>query len=131
MAGSRDLALVIDDDRYIAESTAMILESEGLDVVRAQSGEEGVRIAAERRPAVIVLDVMMPGLSGWETLEQLKLDPVTADIPVVVFSAREMQRARQVASEHGATDYLPKPFDPKDLIAKVQKHVRVGRSPAA
>lgn len=131
MATSREHVLIIDDDRYIVQSTAMVLEAEGLEVVAASSGEEGIARARETHPAVILLDIMMPGLNGWETLERLKVDPATRDIPVVVFSAREMQRARSASADQGASDFVAKPFEPRELLGLVRKHVEARRTSAA
>jgi len=126
-----DHVLIIDDDPYIVQSTAMVLEAEGFTVVSASSGEEGISHAQEKRPAVILLDIMMPGLNGWETLERLKVDPATMDIPVVVFSAREMQRAQRVSTDQGASEFMAKPFDPKELLVLVRKHIESRRTSAA
>lgn len=128
MTSGSDHVLIIDDDPFIVQSTAMVLEAEGLSTASASSGEEGIARAREVQPAVILLDIMMPGLNGWETLERLKVDPATKDIPVVVFSAREMQRAQRISAKQGANEFMAKPFDPKDLLRLVRKHVEARRA---
>jgi two-component system phosphate regulon response regulator PhoB len=115
--------LVIDDDEWIVSSTAMVLEAEGLDVSRAKSGEEGIEVARRERPAVILLDIMMPGLDGWETLERLKTDEATRDIPVVIFSARELSRGNSMSRERGAEEFMRKPFEPGHLVDVIRKHL--------
>ena len=126
MAAAPRRVLVIDDDPLIVRSTAMVLEAEGFDVVTASDGEAGIEQARRERPAVILLDIMMPGLDGWETLERLKVDEVTRDIPVVVFSAREAARgpASPVASRsRGADEFVSKPFEPGQLVSLIRQHV--------
>ena len=123
MSSNRPLVLVVDDDPFIAQSTALVLEVEGFDVVTAKDGEEGIEVAKGRRPAVILLDIMMPGINGWETLECLKTDQVTGSIPVIIFSARDLQRGRSVAKGNGADSYLAKPFDPIELVRLIRKQL--------
>ncbi len=115
--------LVIDDDPWIVESTAMVLQADGLEVITAASGEDGIQRARECRPHVILLDIMMPGLDGWETLERLKTDDATRDTPVVIFSAREMNRGERGSRDRNADEYMRKPFEPKQLVEVVRKHV--------
>lgn len=125
--------LVIDDDQWIVSSTAMVLEAEGFSVETARSGEEGIEVARRKRPAVILLDIMMPGLDGWETLERLKTDDATGEIPVVIFSARELNRGNSVTRDRGAQEFVRKPFEPGQLVDVVRKHIaaaRLARKPA-
>jgi len=117
-----NVILVIDDDQWIVRSTAMVLESEGFRVVTASGGEEGIRQARDIEPAVILLDVMMPGLDGWETLERLKTDRATSETPVVIFSAREFAQSRATSRQKGASAFLGKPFEPERLIQVVRKY---------
>lgn len=121
------LVLIIDDDEFIVRSTAMVLQAEGLEVLTAKNGEEGIAQAQKRRPNVILLDIMMPGLSGWETLERLKLDSATHDIPVVIFSARDLARGGAVSRERGAEAFVQKPFEPQMLVQLVHKHLAAMR----
>ena len=88
----------------------------------AVNGEEGITKAKSHRPALILLDIMMPGIDGWETLTRLKRDPETSDIPVIIFTAREHVRGHQKSAEMGAADYFRKPFEPDELIELVEKH---------
>jgi CheY-like chemotaxis protein len=87
------------------------------------NGEEGIRTAKELGPDLVLLDIMMPGIDGWETLTRLKRDPATAKIPVIIFTAREHSRGHQKSEEMGAADYFRKPFEPDELIELVEKHV--------
>ena len=87
--------LIIEDEKLIILSTQMVLEASGFRVDSAMDGEEGIKKARESAPDLILLDIMMPGIDGWETLTRLKQDPQTADVPVVIFTAREHSRGHQ------------------------------------
>ena len=115
--------LIVDDEKLILISTRIVLESVGYNVLTAASGEEAIRSAREEVPGLILLDIMMPGIDGWETLSRLKEDPVTKEIPVIIFTAREHSRGRQLAREMGAADYFQKPFEPDELIAIVEEYL--------
>jgi DNA-binding response OmpR family regulator len=115
--------LIVDDEKLILISTRIVLESVGYGVVTAASGEEAIGKAKEEMPGLILLDIMMPGIDGWETLSRLKEDAETKDIPVIIFTAREHSRGRQLAREMGAADYFQKPFEPDELIAIVEEYL--------
>ena len=115
--------LIIEDEKLIIVSTQMVLESVGFRVESATDGEEGIRKARDLRPDLILLDIMMPGIDGWETLKRLKRDPETQGVPVVIFTAREHARGHQKSAEMGAAGYFKKPFEPDELIDLVEKHV--------
>ena len=117
--------LIIDDDKWIAVSTAMVLEAEGFAVSSALSGPQGIEMAAAEAPDVILLDIMMPGMDGWETLERLKQNPATQSIPVIVFTAREHTRGRARTQELGAVEYFRKPFRPELLIQTIRQHLQL------
>jgi len=114
--------LIVDDESLIVMSTQMVLESIGYEVAAALDGQEALEKAASESPDLILLDIMMPGMDGWETLERLKADPATSPIPVIVFTAREHSKGRQRSVEMGAVEYFRKPFEPDDLIELVEKH---------
>jgi len=115
--------LIIEDEKLIIVSTQMVLEAAGFRVESATNGEAGIAKARELRPDLILLDIMMPGIDGWETLTRLKRDPETAPIPVIIFTAREHTRGHQKSTEMGAADYFRKPFEPDELIELVEKHI--------
>ena len=115
--------LIIEDEKLIIVSTQMVLEAAGFRVESATNGEEGIAKARSVTPDLILLDIMMPGIDGWETLTRLKRDPATAGIPVVIFTAREHSRGHQRSADMGAVDYFRKPFEPDELIELVEKHV--------
>jgi signal transduction histidine kinase/DNA-binding response OmpR family regulator len=111
--------LVIDDDPTVHDLLSRFLNKEGLRMVAARSGEEGIRLARELRPAVITLDVLMPGMDGWAVLTALKADPDLSDIPVIVLSIVD---EKQMGYALGAADYLAKPIDWERLAAVLQRY---------
>lgn len=115
--------LIIEDEKLIIVSTQMVLEAAGFKVESATNGEDGIAQARALTPDLILLDVMMPGIDGWETLTRLKSDSGTSGVPVVIFTAREHSRGHQKSTEMGAADYFRKPFEPDELIELVEKHV--------
>jgi len=104
-------------------STAMVLEAEGFEVDSALSGREGIEKALAQRPGVVLLDIMMPGMDGWETLERLKAEPACATVPVIVFTAREQREGRAKSRELGAVEYFRKPFRPEALVQTIRRHL--------
>jgi GAF domain-containing protein/CheY-like chemotaxis protein len=113
--------LVVDDDVAMRELVRRVLGREGLHVVTAAGGEEGVRLAKELRPVAITLDVMMPGMDGWAVLAALKADPEVADIPVIMLT---MVDDKNLGYALGASDYLTKPLDRERLMAILRKYRR-------
>ncbi len=114
--------LVIDDDPSACELMQRVCSREGFEVVTAGSGEEGLRLAREKRPSVITLDVVMPGIDGWTVLKALKSDAELSAIPVIMISISD-ERSRGLAL--GAANYLVKPVN-RDLLAGVLEPYRVG-----
>ena len=110
------LILVVDDDQGSQELATLYLTEAGYRVCRASDGYEALERAREEHPFMIMLDVMMPGKDGWEVLQELKLDPATADIPVMMCSVAEGQ---ELGVALGATDYITKPIDRKALSSKL------------
>jgi CheY-like chemotaxis protein len=119
------LVLVADDDKATRELISRGLQREGFRVLTASSGEEALRLAREKRPDAISLDVLMPGMDGWTVLRALKGDPLTSSIPVVMVS---MLDDRDIGYALGAADYLTKPFDREKLVLALRRF-RQGSSP--
>jgi DNA-binding response OmpR family regulator len=113
--------LVIDDEAPIRLLCRVNLEAEGMKVVEAQDGTEGLEKARREQPDVILLDVMMPGLDGWEVLHRLLDDKQTKEIPIVFLTARAELRDRARGLELGGVDYVTKPFNPTELAPLVQE----------
>ena len=117
---SQEKILIVDDEKLILVTSRLVLESGGYKVLTAETGDDCLGIAERERPDVILLDIMMPGCDGWETLSRIRANPKIADTPVIIFTAREHSRGRHLAREMGATDYFQKPFDPEDLIEAIR-----------
>jgi DNA-binding response OmpR family regulator len=111
--------LVVDDDPVILKLLEVNFEMEGFTVVRASDGVEGLERAREVLPDVVVLDVMMPRMTGHEVATALRSDPATASIPIIFVTARAQSGDVERGMELGVDDYVTKPFDPLDLIARV------------
>lgn len=123
--------LVIDDEAPIRLLCRVNLEAEDMEVLEAEDGSTGLELARAERPDVILLDVMMPGLDGWEVLQRLFEDEETREIPIVFLTARAELRDRARGLELGGLDYVTKPFNPvelaplvKDLLERVRRGER-------
>ena len=114
------VVLVADDDPDILQLVTVRLERAGCKVVQASDGEEALRAAREHRPAIAVLDVMMPKLTGYDVTRSLREHDETRDIPVILLTARVQDADVEQGYMAGADDYLTKPFSPQDLVARVQ-----------
>ena len=114
------LVLLVDDERAIRTICRVNLEGEGLAVSEAKDGAEALEEVRRKRPSLVLLDVMMPGVDGWSVAEQLAADTDTRDIPVVFLSARAASEDRLRAQELRAVGYIVKPFDPLELAGLVR-----------
>ena len=114
------LVLLVDDERAIRTICRVNLEGEGLAVSEAKDGAEALEEVRRKRPSLVLLDVMMPGVDGWSVAEQLAADTDTRDIPVVFLSARAAPEDRLRAQELRAVGYVVKPFDPLELAGLVR-----------
>jgi DNA-binding response OmpR family regulator len=118
---NEQLVLCADDDEDILSLVSMQLRRAGFDVATALDGAEALRIAKRRRPAVAVLDVMMPKLTGYEVLAALRADDSFVDMRVILLSARVQESDVSSGMDAGADAYLPKPFRARDLVTKVRE----------
>lgn len=112
--------LAVDDEAHILKLVSFSLSSKGFDVLEATDGLTAIDIAEKEQPDLILLDVMMPALDGYEACRRLKANPATASIPVVMLSAKSQKAEQATGLEAGAIDYICKPFTPKDLVAQVR-----------
>jgi CheY-like chemotaxis protein len=116
--------LLVDDEPEIRIITRMMLEKAGYEVVEASNGEEGLRMLANAKPDLILLDVMMPGMKGWEVCEKIKADEKLKHIPVVMFTVRTSDEDIEQSRECGAEAHINKPFDRKELLETVERLLR-------
>ena len=121
MDASPTRVLVVDDEAPIRLLCRVNLEAEGMKVLEAADGVEGVETAKAERPDVILLDVMMPGMDGWQVAENLVDDEATSHIPLIFLTARAELRDRAKGLELGGIDYITKPFNPVELASIVQQ----------
>jgi DNA-binding response OmpR family regulator len=121
---SRGKVLVVDDEEYIQHILNFSFGAEGYEVLTAADGEEAVTIARAERPDIIVLDIMMPKMDGYEACKQIKGDPQTQDIPVILLTAKGREVDRKLGAEAGADDYVVKPFSPGRLIERVEGFIK-------
>jgi len=121
-------ALVVDDSAVIRELIAVNLELEGFEVTTAGDGESAVELANSLQPDVITLDVMMPRLTGFETVVRLREEPKTAGIPVVMVTGRAQASDLARGEEVGVEAYLTKPFEPAELIEVVTRLAKERRA---
>jgi len=121
---TKETVLIIEDEPDIAELVQYNLEREGYRVQVAREGETGLREAVRHKPDLVLLDIMLPGMDGLEVCRRLRDDPATASIPVVMLTARAEETDVVVGLELGADDYVPKPFSPRELVARVRAVLR-------
>lgn len=115
--------LVIDDDVEILEMITLLLRGEGWQVDTAASGEEGLYRIGERDYDLVLLDINMPGMDGWEVLRVLREDRRHARIPVMMFTVNFEVREKLRAMQQGATDYVVKPFDTAALVRRIRERL--------
>jgi two-component system alkaline phosphatase synthesis response regulator PhoP len=111
--------LVVDDEIYIVHILDFSLGMEGYEVITALDGEQALEKARAEKPDLIVLDIMMPKLDGYETCKILKAEPDTKDIPVILLSAKGRNVDQKIGFEVGADDYITKPFSPRKLVERI------------
>ena len=114
MASTR--ILIADDDPVILRLLEVNFSLEGFHVDTAVRGEQVLEQVGRERPDLVILDVMMPGMDGWEVCERLKEDPATAELPVIFLSARTQEHDMERGRKLGVSAYVTKPFDPEELI---------------
>jgi two-component system response regulator CpxR len=122
---SNDRILVIDDDAELCELVGEYLESEGFEIDAEGSGDHGADRALEQDYSLVILDVMLPGINGFEALRRIRAQ---SDVPVLMLTARGDDVDRIVGLEIGADDYLPKPFNPRELVARIHAVLRRSRN---
>ena len=116
--------LVADDDPEIVRLVELNLRMEGFEVVTAYDGEEALRVVAEQMPALVLLDIMMPKLDGYEVCERIRADGRTRHISIIMLTAKSLSADKIVGLTAGADDYVLKPFDPMELVARVRSTLR-------
>src|ERR1700678_2200382 len=122
--GARPRVLVVEDDASIMLGLRMNLEAEGYEVVSAEDGEAGLSVARTEQPDVMILDVMLPKLNGFQVLQTVRREGLT--MPIIVLSARTGEADKVTGLELGAEDYVAKPFSLAELLARIRAALRRG-----
>jgi two-component system, OmpR family, alkaline phosphatase synthesis response regulator PhoP len=123
---ARKKVLVVDDDAKVAEVIRLYLNHDGCEVITAYTGVDGLRLAREQSPDLVVLDLLLPELDGWQVCRTLRNE---SGVPIIMLTARTTEQDRIAGLDLGADDYVPKPFSPRELAARVRAVLR--RQPGA
>jgi DNA-binding response OmpR family regulator len=124
-------SLAVDDEPDVLEFLELVLERSGYEALTASNGTDGLIKAHVEKPDLILLDIMMGEMDGWETLRLLKLDEASQEIPVVILSARSEPRDKVRGMQEGAADYITKPFSVRDSLDKIAAILAEGGDGAA
>ena len=115
------LVLIVDDEYIGRETLQSVLEGEGYELEMAENGFQAIEKAKQLLPDVILLDVMMPGMTGFEVCQRIRSDPQIAEIPIIILTALDDRESLLNALKAGADDFISKPFDISELIKKIEK----------
>ena len=118
--------MIIEDEPDIVEVLTYNLKREGFNVVSVERGDEGLNAVRNQSPNLVILDLMLPGIDGLSLCQQMKSDPLIKEIPIIIISAKGEESDVVIGLELGADDYLPKPFSPRELLARVKAVLRRG-----
>ena len=113
--------LVVDDEKDLTALVSLHMKMAGFEVLTASNGEKALDLSREEKPDLIILDLMLPKIDGWQVCERLQQDIATQDIPVIMLTARAETEDKLKGFEAGADDYVTKPFSPRELVARVKR----------
>src|SRR6185369_16951004 len=116
--------LVVEDEKDIRDLIRYNLEQDGFAVLDTDEGELALALVKRERPALVILDIMLPGMSGLEICRAIRQDDETADLPILMLTARAAEVDKVVGLEMGADDYVTKPFSPRELLARIKAVLR-------
>lgn len=125
MSDSKPRVLIVDDEPDLLSVLHFGLEVEGFDVLEASDGEQGLNMAREHTPDLIVLDLMLPRMDGYKVCRALKFDERYRRIPVFILSARSGETDRRLALDLGADAFITKPYDMKDLVSRIRNRLNM------
>jgi two-component system, OmpR family, alkaline phosphatase synthesis response regulator PhoP len=115
------LILIADDEPHVLRALSFVLQREGFSIDVASNGEEALRKIREKRPMVAFLDIVMPKMTGLELCREIRSDPETKGIHIIILTAKGQELDRQNCMSAGADEYLTKPFSPKEVVERVRK----------
>ncbi len=131
MPADKKKILIVEDEKDIRDLLRYNLEQEGFGVLEAEDAELALALVQRERPALVVLDIMLPGMSGLDICRTLRQDDETARLPIVILTAKAAEVDKVVGLEMGADDYVTKPFSPRELIARIKAVLRRALGPEA
>lgn len=129
--GAKPRILVVDDEPDLVAVLRMGLSLEGFEVIEAADGAEGLKRAREDKPDLMLLDLMLPKMDGYQVCRSLKFDPRYKNLPILILSARPGDQDRRLALEMGADDFIHKPYDLKDLVTRIRAKLKLHGREAA
>ena len=118
---TKDLILIVEDNEKNRKLVRDVLQFKGYQTIESENAEDAIRLAKEQRPALILMDIQLPGMNGMEALAQLRGDPRTRDIPVIAVTASAMTHDRKKIMAAGFDDYQRKPLDIKEFLGAIQR----------
>jgi len=118
--------LIVDDEPFNLEFLELVLKQQGYNIITANSGRKGRMLAEQEQPDLILLDISLPGMSGFDLLEQLRADEATRSLPVVMLTAHGREVEKEKGMALGASDYITKPFSTRELVSRVQALLESG-----
>ena len=121
---TKDLILIVEDNEKNRKLVRDVLQFKGYQTIESENAEDAIRLAKEQRPALILMDIQLPGMNGMEALAQLRGDPRTRDIPVITVTASAMTHDRKKIMAAGFDDYQRKPLDIKEFLSAIQRALR-------
>lgn len=113
--------LIVEDEANILESLSYLLRREGFEVSAAEDGADVMNLINTRKPDLLILDVIVPGTDGFQILRDIRAAPATADLPVIMLTARVQQKDRQLAEDIGASAFMTKPFANAEIVSTVKR----------
>lgn len=120
----KEKILIVEDEKDIVKMLDYNLKKEGFKIQSADDGEEALDLAHRELPDLVILDLMLPGMNGLEVCKELKKEPKTAHIPIIMLTAKSQESDKIVGLELGADDYVTKPFSPRELVARIRAVLR-------
>ncbi len=121
---SKKIILVIDDERDLVDLLAMRLEIDGFTIMKAFNGKEALSKLKEKKPDIILLDIMMPEMNGYEVCQEIKNDSQYKNIPVIILTAKVRKEDQERGRQVGSDDFIAKPYEYSELIEKIQKFIK-------
>ena len=117
--------LIVDDEKDIVETLSFMLQAKGYEIISAYDGEEGLKLAKEEKPDLIILDVMMPKINGYKICRLLKYDAKYKNIPIIMVTARSQDNDKLIGEETGANEYITKPFEFSDVLNVINTQISI------